>query len=65
MIKYEVGDIVRLKSGGPAMTVCCVQSFTSDSDTISVTWFDLSEQVVSAIFNSRALSYACKSRTND
>lgn len=57
MIKFEVGDTVRLISGGPWMTVHCVQSFSTDSDTINVVWFH--ENIVhSSVFDSRTLVHA-------
>ena len=36
MRKFKVGDRVRLKSGGPCMTVISVD----DDNYYSVTWFD-------------------------
>ena len=33
--KFKIGDVVRLNSGGPAMTVTCV-----DSDRVTCAWFD-------------------------
>ena len=35
--KWKVGDTVRLKSGGPVMTVTNV---TKDDDLVWVSWFD-------------------------
>jgi uncharacterized protein YodC (DUF2158 family) len=34
-VSYKVGDLVRMKSGGPVM---CVESIMSP-DTVSATWF--------------------------
>ena len=36
--KFKVGDVVRLKSGGPKMTIYHVLS--NDSDTVNVQYFD-------------------------
>ncbi len=40
MMKFEVGDIVRLKSGGPEMTV--TRTDNTMSDDIGAMWFDKS-----------------------
>jgi uncharacterized protein YodC (DUF2158 family) len=39
-IVFEVGDVVRLKSGSPDLTVGSVGSGPYGSDTVSVHWVD-------------------------
>jgi uncharacterized protein YodC (DUF2158 family) len=40
IIEYEVGDIVKLKTGGPAMVVEQVYGSTAtDNQTIACVWF--------------------------
>lgn len=42
-MSYEVGDIVKLKSGGPLMVVSCekiFRGFTAYSHLCQCTWFD-------------------------
>ncbi len=41
MDKFEVGDVVQLKSGGPYMTVSFIPSFPDHQiRTIQCVWFD-------------------------
>lgn len=37
---YKQGDLVRLKSGGPLMTVLYTQPLSSGEDSVACTWFD-------------------------
>ena len=39
MERYNVGDLVQLKSGGPVMTVSIVFEENSDSDRIRFNYF--------------------------
>jgi uncharacterized protein YodC (DUF2158 family) len=42
---FKIGDVVRLKSGGPLMTVDeLTTQGTSGQPTVSVVWFEGSEQ---------------------
>ena len=42
--KFKVGDVVRLKSGGPKMTVYHVTS--NNSDTVATQFFDGSDNII-------------------
>jgi uncharacterized protein YodC (DUF2158 family) len=50
----EVGDVVKLKSGGPAMTVLQVAS----PQTVKVVWFDPSDSLRTAEVTINSLTYA-------
>jgi len=41
-LKFELGDVVRLKSGGPAMTVNRVK--TETENMVETVWFDTAGQ---------------------
>lgn len=57
MRKFEVGDIVVLKTGGPKMTVTklVVQFVKVDFQSLICEWFDTSHHLHSGSFDSRAL----------
>ncbi len=38
-MNLTIGDIVRLKSGGPCMTICKINSLQSDVNTVTCRWF--------------------------
>lgn len=38
--QFQVGDVVRLKSGGPAMTVTTVGNNMADVMSVWCVWFD-------------------------
>ena len=59
--KYEVGDVVRLKSGGPLMTV---QQATY-ADNIVCTWFDENNKRLSEGFHPRTLQPMGPEGAND
>jgi|AntAceMinimDraft_17_1070374.scaffolds.fasta_scaffold38678_1 uncharacterized protein YodC (DUF2158 family) len=49
---FYVGDKVRLKSGGPVMTVALV---LSDYQTVRCHWFDQSGQLRNGLFETKEL----------
>lgn len=59
--KFSKGDVVRLKSGGPKMTIEGYEivmgwDFTSESDdTVVCKWFDLNEVLQVQKFNHETL----------
>jgi uncharacterized protein YodC (DUF2158 family) len=50
MAEFKKGDTVRLKSGGPLMTVT-----NAEKGRVWVSWFDKSENEKSSVFNAEAL----------
>jgi uncharacterized protein YodC (DUF2158 family) len=42
--KFKVGDTVRLKSGGPSMTVCRVVADDAEIPTVDTIWFTSSDK---------------------
>jgi uncharacterized protein YodC (DUF2158 family) len=59
--KFEVGDVVRLKSGGPLMTV---QQATY-ADNIVCTWFGENNKRMSEGFHPRTLKMVGPEAIND
>ena len=59
--KFQVGDVVRLKSGGPLMTV---QQATY-ADNIMCTWFDENNKRLSEGFHPRTLQNVAPEGAND
>lgn len=53
MFKFEVGDVVVLKSGGPEMTVCAL--FEGPVVTVAVSWFTNTDVLVDLVFPEDAL----------
>jgi uncharacterized protein YodC (DUF2158 family) len=53
---FGVGDVVRLKSGGPAMTI---DSFDEDGDAVCV-WFDSDMKHQSRVFTIGTLEKSAK-----
>lgn len=51
-----VGDLVRLDSGGPVMTVEYLSP--ADPGTVGVVWFDAAERLQRGRLNARNLHYA-------
>ena len=47
---FKEGDVVRLKSGGPNMTVNGVQG-----DAIEVTWFEDGKKLKTSVFSNEVL----------
>jgi uncharacterized protein YodC (DUF2158 family) len=56
---FRVGDTVKLKSGGPLMTVTNPGGQTGGKTVVSCTWFDGSE-VKASVFPPDALEVATK-----
>jgi uncharacterized protein YodC (DUF2158 family) len=52
-MKYQVGDLVRLKSGGPTMTIRQILS-----DAVGCAWFDANHKFHSEYFPLDALEKA-------
>ena len=57
---FSVGDVVKLRSGGPAMTVEAVKGeksdwFHSTFDYVSCTWVDAAGQTKRDVFKSTML----------
>jgi len=52
MASYQPGDIVRLKSGGPNMTV---QSTSNDRENVWCVWFDAKGEHNRQMFNPLSL----------
>ena len=50
MSNFKIGDVVRLHSGGPAMTVS-----DGAGRAVECTWFNDATQLVSSIFPAEAL----------
>ena len=40
MARFKVGDVVELNSGGPDMTVQCVERDYLEKDHVDCMWFD-------------------------
>ena len=59
--KFQVGDVVRLKSGGPLMTV---QQATY-ADNIMCTWFDENNKRLSEDFHPRTVQNVTQEGAND
>lgn len=58
MRRISIGDIVQLRSGGPAMTVVVPefqQTEESEEILVKVAWFSQNENVMFALFDDRAL----------
>lgn len=49
-MKFKVGDVVQLKSGGPKMTVCL-----ADGEYINTMWFDVHNQLNRSSFEPDSL----------
>lgn len=49
---FAIGDVVELKSGGPAMTVEAVVG-----DTVQAAWFDDKSKVNSRVFGFNAVKF--------
>lgn len=56
--KFKVGDVVRLYSGGPPMSIEEVHELTSLNTIISYAccWFDLKNKIRHAIFREEVLN---------
>jgi uncharacterized protein YodC (DUF2158 family) len=55
--EFKKGDVVRLKSGGPRMTVQDLGSFTGIEDGVVCVWFENNKQQ-SAVFDRAGLEHA-------
>lgn len=53
-MSLHIGDVVRLKSGGPAMTVIA-SSGRAEPGVVECAWFDRSQTCATASFPPRAL----------
>ena len=60
-LKYKVGDVVRLKSGGPAMTVVCADY--GGNEATFCTWFGMNGKSRSRGFPHETLVSASVSRS--
>ena len=59
MVRFKKGDLVRLKSGGPKMTVTDVgQAAYTQEDTVWVRWFDEKGKVENDTFSPESLEHA-------
>ena len=56
--KFNNGDVVSLKSGGPKMTVTSVGEDTYGTMSVFVTWFDKNNQRSQDSFPIDAVDYA-------
>ena len=56
--EIKAGDVVRLKSGGPLMTVWFVNTHSDAAVTVDVVWFDTEGQVQERRFAACALAKA-------
>ncbi|WP_151960830.1 YodC family protein [Acinetobacter bereziniae] len=52
MNEFKEGDVVYLKSGGPAMTITEI----NDADYVWCTWFDKNQEVQGQAFSKVSLS---------
>lgn len=52
--KFEIGDVVVLKSGGPGMTVVNTGEYPSTKNGVFCTWF-VGSDVKEALFDAGAL----------
>jgi uncharacterized protein YodC (DUF2158 family) len=52
---FTPGDVVRLKSGGPRMTVCRIKESDYSDETVVVEWFDKRDKVSHSSFCEAAL----------
>ena len=57
MPRFQKGDIVRLKSGGPPMTVKEIGEYVGSPEGASCVWFDGRKQHA-AVFDVATLEYA-------
>ena len=55
---YKVGDLVRLKSGGPIMTV--IEDAAFENQAVYVQWFNDNNKEQSASFPEAALEHASR-----
>ena len=53
--RFEVGDIVRLKSGGPEMTVGQVDQFAGTELAVECEWLDSSHKPQSRVYPVKTL----------
>lgn len=54
---FQAGDVVQLKSGGPAMTVDSIYKITAGTQ-VSVVWFNTRFEKFSAVFMMTSLKQA-------
>lgn len=57
MVEFEKGDVVRLKSGGPSMTVIDIGDYSplDAKDGVKCTWFDDKKKLNTEVFDAAAL----------
>ena len=55
MSEFKKGDVVRLKSGGPRMTVQSVGNFTLIEDGVKCVWFSDKKELKEEVFDAAVL----------
>jgi len=55
MEELKIGDVVRLKSGGPAMTIADIRDYQGSRDGAFCEWLDDVKKKQSAVFALRSL----------
>jgi uncharacterized protein YodC (DUF2158 family) len=55
MSKFQKGDIVKLKSGGPIMTVQNIGNYTTIEDGVLCVWFSEKKELKEEVFDASVL----------
>lgn len=53
---FEIGTVVKLKSGGPEMVISG-RPYSSEVNSVNCTWFDCIQDVHVKVFDIRTLKY--------